>query len=312
MNANDLMLESLTELLQEGETLMYPIYGILQQGNKQYNAFFGLTEDQLLIAVTRGRWITYTYRVPLDIRSVRLKEHWTQKNYTIDISFHAGGPCRIKAFFKVLGIDTQEDNLTMFMDVLEKRATVKDPISLTDVEGKRIRWQYFNFFIYAELICMLMVLPMLFVMKIRDGDFSLSFLGELGQGVFGVAVMLSPFVFLSVLNRFLFGKVICVLNKDGIHLENDMIPWERIKKIEYHPEIVWKSSPEYTYASLTIEEPKVEEYQIDVLHFPVYGLRIAKKLAPQVKIELSKKNKTFLAFIILTPILLGVILPFVL
>lgn len=54
MTYKDLMIKSLTDLLEDGETLMHPIYGILNQGNIQFYGYFGFTQTHLLIALVSG------------------------------------------------------------------------------------------------------------------------------------------------------------------------------------------------------------------------------------------------------------------
>ena len=50
MTAKERMICALSDMLQNGETLMYPIYGLLVQGGRQYYGYFGFTEKFLLIA----------------------------------------------------------------------------------------------------------------------------------------------------------------------------------------------------------------------------------------------------------------------
>ena len=45
MTYQELMMKSLTDLLEEGETLQYPIYATLMQKNKHWFGYFRLTEQ---------------------------------------------------------------------------------------------------------------------------------------------------------------------------------------------------------------------------------------------------------------------------
>lgn len=45
MKAKERMIKALTDLLKPGETLMYPVCGILHQGEAEYYCYFGLTLD---------------------------------------------------------------------------------------------------------------------------------------------------------------------------------------------------------------------------------------------------------------------------
>ena len=121
MTYKELMIKSLTDLLEEGETLMHPIYGLLNQGNMQYFGYFGFTKNHLLIALVSeiGKQITYTIRIPLDIKSIKIKQTKLLKQVVIDISFNDGAPCQITASPKVLTIDSQKENLPQFLNYLK-------------------------------------------------------------------------------------------------------------------------------------------------------------------------------------------------
>ena len=72
MTAKERMIYALSDMLQNGEKLMHPIYGLLVQGGRQYYGYFGFTEKFLLIALISGKTVTDTIRVPLDINSVKI------------------------------------------------------------------------------------------------------------------------------------------------------------------------------------------------------------------------------------------------
>lgn len=54
MTAKERMIQSLTDMLEDGETLIHPIYGVLVQGENQYYGYFGFTDKFLLIAFGIG------------------------------------------------------------------------------------------------------------------------------------------------------------------------------------------------------------------------------------------------------------------
>ncbi len=109
MTYKELMMESLTKLLKKGESLLYPIYGILTEGTQQYYAYLGFAGNDMLVAlVESNKEISYTTRIPLDIKSVKMKQTKIFKQYIIDISFLEGSPFKITASPKVVTIDTQK------------------------------------------------------------------------------------------------------------------------------------------------------------------------------------------------------------
>ncbi len=121
----DLMLRSLTELLEPGETLRYPIYGtLLEKMGKHWFGFFGLTEHFLLITLLQGdsKEIAWSSRVPLDLASVRVRRCLFPGQQILSLSFREGKPCRIRVSSRVVGIPQQEKNLDGFLASLVKIA----------------------------------------------------------------------------------------------------------------------------------------------------------------------------------------------
>ncbi len=118
-----LMTESLSALLEDGEKLLYPVYGTIKQKNGHWFGFLGLTEHYLLIALLEGRSkrIGWTIRVPLDIKKVTIKKGIFSLFYNIKVEFLEGDAGNFLISKKVLGIEGQEKNLKGFIDNLQTR-----------------------------------------------------------------------------------------------------------------------------------------------------------------------------------------------
>ena len=289
MTYKDLMIKSLTDLLEDGETLMHPIYGILNQGNIQFYGYFGFTQTHLLIALVAGKQITYTIRIPLDIKSIRIKQTAVFKQFVIDIAFNDGAPCSITASQKVLMIDSQKNNLSQFLNYLKSKSPKNQETELKDSNGKKIRWQYFNTFIYVMLAFLPMPPVAIIVIGLKENNLDLAEMIEaIPTALIIWGVFFVPFIILSLFNRFLFGKIVGVVRNDGLLLENDFISWKQIQKITFNPSISSRFKASYTYASLLIKSDTETEYTIDIMHFPMYGLRKIKKYNPEIKIEWGK------------------------
>ena len=310
MTYKELMIKSLTDLLEDGETLMHPIYGILNQGNIQNYGYFGFTKTHLLIALISGKQVTYTTRIPLDIKSVRIKQSLIFKQYEIDIGFHYGTPCKIMASPKVMMIDSQVENMPLFLQFLQSKVTEKQAAEFEEVSGEKIRWQYFNTFIYAMLALFPMPLIIIANVGLKDNSFDFSgFIESIPAALPVWIVLLAPFICLSLLNRFFFGKIVCVVNEKGLFVENGLIRWNDIQRITYHPEISGRYKLSYTYATVFVKPSGKAEYALEVMHFPLYGLRKIKKYNPDVKIQLGKNGLFTILFVALTPTLIALILP---
>lgn len=292
MKMKELMLKSLSALLEDGEELKYPVYGRLEEDGNMFFGYFGLTDTHLLVALvsSTGKQITYTARVPLDIRSVSVKVGALTKETKIDISFNDGAPCRIVLFPKVLLIDIQKDNYPRFIEILSSRAPKSREVSIKDRDGIRIRWQYFNTLIYFELFGAIpMAIILITMLDIKDGTFAIAEFFDLMLTCFSVFLtLIGPVIVLSVLNRFLFGKIVAVLDDKGVHLENDTFLWSEIKLVTYVPDVISRHHLKYCRAVLTVSRGGGENFDVTVDHFPLYGLRKIKRFSPSLEIEVKK------------------------
>lgn len=123
MTYAELMMKSLSDLLEDGEKLLYPIYGTLKQKKDNYFGYFGLTENHLLIALLQGssKKINWTTRIPLDLKKVTIKKCLLPQQYNICIEFNEGENACLRVSKKVSGIESQEDNLKGFMEYIQAR-----------------------------------------------------------------------------------------------------------------------------------------------------------------------------------------------
>lgn len=104
------MTESLSALLEDGEELLYPVYGTLRQKHNHWFVFFGLTEHCLLIALLKGnsKEIDRTAHVPLDIKKVTVKRRILFPMCKIDIDFTEGNAGHFLISEKVFGMTARK------------------------------------------------------------------------------------------------------------------------------------------------------------------------------------------------------------
>lgn len=186
---------------------------------------------------------------------------------------------------------------------------MKNP--LRAIDGERIRWQFFNVYLYL-VFALLSGAPSAFVtFNLKNGTFVWAEFGEVLWILFSCELILfSPVMILSAANRFFFGKTVCVANRDGLHLPDRTIDWKDISEVVYHPEILNRSQS-FCRAVVTVTKDTVRRGRVDttveIIHFPLYGLRKIKKYAPNAKI---KVKKGLIYFFAVFPTVLGIIIPF--
>ena len=301
MASDQHMIESLSSMLQDNETLMYPIFGYVKEGGFQQFAYFGFTETHFLIAYLLGEQITDTVRIPLDIKSVQIKKSKILKENIINILFNKKRSYTISAFSKVLKIKSQERNLPLFLEFVKNNAK-KQALTLDEMDGKKIRWQYFNTYIYMMLAMIPAVPAMIIMGELRKGNFDIwNVIVEMSGATPVMLAMygffIGPVVILSILNRFSFGKILGVVTEDIFFLENREIPITDIKEIVYHPRIMSRRNISFSYATIFVCVKANDIVSIDMVHFPMYGLRTIKKYNKEIKLKCDR----YIWFLILCP-----------
>lgn len=312
MASDQHMIEALSDMLQDGETLLHSIFGYIKYNGFQQFAYFGLTENSFLIARLSGENVTGTTKIPLNITSVQIKKSKILKEYTINVLFEKGKAYTICTFSKVLKVKSQEENFPLFLKLLKNKAK-KQVKSLEEIEGKKIRWQYFNTFIYIMLAFIPAVPVMIIAQELRKGNLDIwniivEMSGATPVMIVIYGIFIGPFVILSIFNRFYFGKLLGVVTEDTLFLENREIPITDIKKIVYHPRVMTRRSISYSYATIFIRTKANNTQPLDVVHFPLYGLRKIKKYNKEIKLSCDK----YIWFLVLCPTVISAILGFLL
>ena len=105
---------------------------------------------------------------------------------------------------------------------------------LIGIEGKKIRRQYFNAPLILLFSLMIAFPYSITVLSLAMGKYEqYKFPSSLESSVLICGILSLPFLILRVLNKHFFGKIICVLNEEGIHHPKGMLKWAAVEKIEY-------------------------------------------------------------------------------
>ncbi len=189
----------------------------------------------------------------------------------------------------------------------EKDAKKKTKSVYKNAEGYKIRVQYFNYFLFFEFCGFLMVLTMLIMNTILDGvGTKIESPAEIISMFWVFAVLTSPIWILSLVNRRFFGKIVCVVNDEGIIYRNKTIRWEDIEEIKYQIVLPSGSSnrdKESSYARII-----GSNLDIKINRAPSMLLGKAKKQNKNIKAALSKSSILVLTMMPLAFIVLAVII----
>ena len=164
---------------------------------------------------------------------------------------------------------------------------------LLNKNGKKIRWQYFNTYIFIQLSFIPAVPLMIILLELKKGNFDIwnSIVEMSGATPFVLAfysIFIGPFIVLSLLNRFCFGKVLGVIDDYTLFLKDSKIDINDIVEITYHPRLMSRSMFSSCFATFVVQLKNGGKESFDVLHFPLYGLKEIKKYNPNIKIGFDK------------------------
>lgn len=124
MDYQKLMTKSLTDLLDRGETLNCSFFAILLQGTNFYSGYWGLTDQNILGAILTfsGKEVSYTIKVPLNIKKVKIRKSLFPKQYIVKIKFTEGKPCKLRVPLKAFQIEKQKENFEYFCNEIKTKA----------------------------------------------------------------------------------------------------------------------------------------------------------------------------------------------
>lgn len=314
-----IMNKTLSSLLNEGEIIKHPICAVLEYDGRRYFSYFAFTNDALLIALTHENNTNWSKRIPLDITSLNIKEYnfFSKREYEINIAFKDNSPIKIIIPYKNFTYGEQKEDTRQFIDYLKEHSPQNSYPSLKDVSGIKLRRQYFNFPIYLLSPVIPISILVITMVLIKNNEFAFKHWLALSlEGVCIVLALLSPFIVLSILNRFLFGNIVSVINNQGIYLENNFIPWDKIHKITYIPNTPSRYQHSvlhhrYTRLNLTLTGETGEGYDVEIKNFPFYGIFKLKKFCPDKKIKFAAKFILCEIIILIIAMLISLLIPFV-
>lgn len=171
------------------------------------------------------------------------------------------------------------DDVVDFLNSKVKYATEK-PLNykerLHNMTGEKVIRQYFNVPLYMLLSLLLpvpIIVPIYDIALSKDGITQYTPI-DMFEMLIIIFIWLIPLFILSLLNRFLFGRIVCVLNQEGVHYEQGFIPWEKITNIEYEIEIPSRlSRRNYCFARIL-----GDGLDVKLIHAPYYFIRKAKNI----------------------------------
>lgn len=205
-------------------------------------------------------------------------------------------------------VSKERDKIIEFLiskaSLLERKPS-NSKAKLRNIAGEKIRRQYFNMFIYMMIsytIPFFLFVPFL-DMVIRGEEFRGYKVMEVLEAIVILAIVLSPVIILTLMNRFFFGKIVCVLNENGINHSHGLIPWKDIERIEYEIELPRRSSTmRYCYARII-----GKELDIKILQSPCFLMWRAKKYNEEIKLKFSKDSITTIIFFATMPMVLCIL-----
>lgn len=184
---------------------------------------------------------------------------------------------------------------------------------LNAIPGERIRRQYFNIPIYFVLMFCTPFIVILVAFEISKGiPLSKDSLSAVLALPVMLLLVLIPLGILSALNRFFFGKTICVLNEKGLYFSDGKvrcISWNDIKEVAYEPDLpsTKRSIRNLSCNAIHITtKPFKKKITTTIFEAPFYLLGRIKKYHPNAKYRVKKFCIMLALSMTLIPIILSV------
>ncbi len=170
---------------------------------------------------------------------------------------------------------------------------------LRDLIGVRVRRQYFNLPIYMFLLIFLLIVESFAVISLFEGNFNFEFWIEdvVLKSLITLGIFVTPCIFLSTLNRFFFGKIVCVLNEEGIHYKDGLIKWSDIKCIEYSITAMSRQHFQTAYVDVVCINTTIR-----IKSVPLYIFSLVKKFNADIKTKHDKTIWVLLTVVIIIPL----------
>ena len=174
--------------------------------------------------------------------------------------------------------------------------------NLQSINGQKIRRQYFNGILCFATVCVVPFALITYLMNLISGKEGaiLQQFSDVVSMFLGLLILLIPIIILSVLNRSLFGEVICVLEKEGLHHKEGFLIWEAIVKMEFELNIPSKDRKYFCSVNIT----KHSRFGTEIHHAPYYLLKEAKNYRPDIQIGLGQRSKFLIRFFLTVLILM--------
>lgn len=290
MDNTALMNKHLSSLLKEGEHLSSSVYGFYKQGIYQAYSYLGFCEDHLLLVHLRLNKIDRSFRIPLEsIHEVRIVERNTLLGKKVEIFITMKGDGELVTFsvtcpVKCKTVSTQEENLPRFIQNFKNNVPTVEAVKFSETQGKKVRVQYFTWILYFFCAFASFVFAWLPLFTyIKDGSYNYK---EVAMNVMGpFAVVGLVIVALALLNRFFFGKVICIVTDEALVFGESSIPYKKIKEFRYSPRFPSKRGYSSSHGTFTVERNEHTLEVFKAVKLPFYTVFELKKRAPHVKIK---------------------------
>lgn len=184
------------------------------------------------------------------------------------------------------------------MNLFNNKNHLRRKVDLRKKSGERIREQYFNVFIFMLIFIVFIPFIILFTISVIADGLGTKFneISDILDAVFMILKILILPVVLSVLNRYVFGEIICVLDDVGITFSGGFIRWDSITDIIYVIDFPDKHSFGCCYARVIGKDINIKIYSA-----PAFLLLRARKYNENIKVRYSKWSIAMLVTFAVAP-----------
>lgn len=208
--------------------------------------------------------------------------------------------------FGVIRYETIEKFIDLCYNKIKKGGEFVGESNLKHIDGIKIRRQYFNIPLIILYSLMLAIPYAIFVISLCMGKFgSYEWPSTLWTSIWVCFFFSLPLLVLRTLNKHCFGRIICVLNEEGIHYSNKgKLRWETIEKIEY----VIDTKPRYksdTGKSFRVIVYTQNGKHVILANVPLYIVSRIRKYQKELNVKILGATSLLPGVLIMAAILLA-------
>ncbi len=184
----------------------------------------------------------------------------------------------------------------------------QDKAKLRDIEGKKFRMQMTTYLFLCNFIFCSVFIMIAFISPKFNKDIVVNYTySDVLDVLFYIVGSFLILILLRLINIFFAGKIICVVDQNGIYYKGGFIRWKDVRKIEYRVGIPSR----YSIDNSSFSCVHITGWCLDtvIMHMPSSFLGYVKRHKPGIKTSYTPGSVATMIFLLAFPIVVSILIP---